>query len=271
VKPRAGQVSVDPTGLTVVTGTDVQTAIEDLDDAVTTGGYTDEQARDAIAAALVAGTGVTITPNDPGDTITIAASGGSGTSPWYLSRKTLHATKGDDFSGTSLNARWTRRNIVTGDETWQAGESGLYVTGLDDGDLYLQTAPAGDFSLEVDMSQWSTATTHLCGPVIISSTGAGIGVGIRNGNGVFLVNLAAYVFSSYGNSLAGFSSLNTSRCWLRLNKSGNNYTVQYSLNGQVWSPPSTATTNAFTVDRIGVGCVFSDTSGEALFSRFNVV
>lgn len=38
-------------------------------------GYTDEEARDAIAAALTAGTNITITPNDAGDTITIAVSG----------------------------------------------------------------------------------------------------------------------------------------------------------------------------------------------------
>ncbi len=40
--------------------------------------YTDEQARDVIATALVAGSNVTITPNDGADTITIAASGGGG-------------------------------------------------------------------------------------------------------------------------------------------------------------------------------------------------
>lgn len=40
-----------------------------------TGAYTDEMARDAIAAAMVAGTNVTITPDDAGDTITIAATG----------------------------------------------------------------------------------------------------------------------------------------------------------------------------------------------------
>lgn len=36
------------------------------------GGYTDEQVRDVIGAALVAGTGITVTVNDAGDTITIA-------------------------------------------------------------------------------------------------------------------------------------------------------------------------------------------------------
>lgn len=41
------------------------------------GGLTAEQCRDTIGAALVAGTNVTITLNDPADTITVAATGGS--------------------------------------------------------------------------------------------------------------------------------------------------------------------------------------------------
>lgn len=43
--------------------------------------YSDEQARDTIATALVAGTNITITPNDGADTITIAASGTGGAQP----------------------------------------------------------------------------------------------------------------------------------------------------------------------------------------------
>jgi hypothetical protein len=42
------------------------------------GTYTDEQARDAIGAALVAGANVTISVNDAGDTITISATGTGG-------------------------------------------------------------------------------------------------------------------------------------------------------------------------------------------------
>lgn len=48
-------------------------------------GYTDEQVRDTIAAALTAGSGITITPNDGADTITIAATGGGGGATAYLS------------------------------------------------------------------------------------------------------------------------------------------------------------------------------------------
>lgn len=80
-KPRATAVSVDPTGLTTVTSTDVQGAIEELDAATGGSGYTDEQVRDVIGAALVAGSNMTITVNDGADTITLAAStGGSGVS-----------------------------------------------------------------------------------------------------------------------------------------------------------------------------------------------
>src|SRR5690606_35375955 len=40
--------------------------------------YTDEQVRDVVAATLVAGANVTITPDDGADTITISASGSGG-------------------------------------------------------------------------------------------------------------------------------------------------------------------------------------------------
>lgn len=39
---------------------------------IAAGSYTDEQARDALGAALTAGTGITVTPNDGANTITIA-------------------------------------------------------------------------------------------------------------------------------------------------------------------------------------------------------
>lgn len=50
----------------------------DLSAAIAAATYTDEQARDALGAALVAGANVTITVDDSGDTITIDAAGGGG-------------------------------------------------------------------------------------------------------------------------------------------------------------------------------------------------
>lgn len=57
---------VDGQVLTTVTGTVTWAA---------SGGLTDEDVRDIIGTALTAGTGIAVTVNDPGDTITVAVSG----------------------------------------------------------------------------------------------------------------------------------------------------------------------------------------------------
>lgn len=54
-------------------------AVKSYVDGLLAGGtYTDEMARDAIGAALVAGSNITVTPNDAGDTITISSTGSGG-------------------------------------------------------------------------------------------------------------------------------------------------------------------------------------------------
>ncbi len=72
-RPRASEISVDPTGLSNVTATDAQGAIEDLDGAVSGAAYTDEQVRDVVGATLVEGAGIDLTVNDAGNTITVAS------------------------------------------------------------------------------------------------------------------------------------------------------------------------------------------------------
>lgn len=78
----SGTNTGDQTSIVGITGTKAQ-----FDTAVTDGNilyvgdvtqYTDEMARDALGTALTAGAGITITPNDGSDTITIAATGGGG-------------------------------------------------------------------------------------------------------------------------------------------------------------------------------------------------
>lgn len=79
----------------VPTKNDVYDKIEAV---VAGGGYTDEQVRDVIGAALVAGTNITITVNDGADTITIDATSGGGAF--------TDVKLGSDFttnSGTAVN------------------------------------------------------------------------------------------------------------------------------------------------------------------------
>src|SRR5690349_11230206 len=52
----------------------------------------------------------------PGD-----VSGGGGTSDDLLTPSSLNATYGDHFTGSSLDAKWTRVTYASGDETYQAG------------------------------------------------------------------------------------------------------------------------------------------------------
>lgn len=60
-----------------VEGTEAATT-DDLAEGATNLYHTPERVRDVMALALLPGSGITVTVDDPGDTITIAATGGSG-------------------------------------------------------------------------------------------------------------------------------------------------------------------------------------------------
>lgn len=69
----------DVIGAALVAGTGMTVTVDDVGNTITldsASGYTDEQVRDVIGAALVAGTGMTVTVNDAGDTITFDSTGG---------------------------------------------------------------------------------------------------------------------------------------------------------------------------------------------------
>jgi hypothetical protein len=77
------------------------------------GSYTDEQARDAIAAALVAGTNITITPDDVANTITISASGTGGAQPEDADLTAIAAlTAADDDIIQRKTGAWTNRTMA---------------------------------------------------------------------------------------------------------------------------------------------------------------
>jgi hypothetical protein len=95
----------DVIGTALVAGSNISITVNDPGDTITIASsatYTDEQVRDVIGAALVAGSNVTITVNDPGDTITIAATGGSGGAWTQISSQTVTGSAVATVSFTSI-------------------------------------------------------------------------------------------------------------------------------------------------------------------------
>src|SRR5690606_33119434 len=113
---------------------------------------------------------------------------------------------------------------------------------------------------------WNAANFGF-GPCIVDSAGTGVAAMIYSApRGPLLARIATY--STYQGTyvepgLAGtnpnvhqWASLMeppTDRpVWWRIRKSGNDYFMAYSLDGEVWSPETAALTVALTVDRIGL-------------------
>lgn len=147
--------------------------------------YTDEMARDAIGSALVSGTGITITPNDNADTITVAVnntiatktytdtavstaiSGLIASAPGALDTlNELAAALGNDanFSSTVTNALATKQDKVT-------GVSDTEISYLDGVTSAIQT----QLNTKITASSTDTLTNKTIG-----STGLGFNSGANN-------------------------------------------------------------------------------------------
>lgn len=238
-----------------------------------------EWLQDNVAAMLVAGSNITLTYNDGTGQLTIDASGGggggSGRPPLDLA--TLHGTYGDDFDGASLNARWTRLNLTSGDETYTTTDDGwlnVVIPGSGAVDRqYHQAAPAGDFSIIMSMVLWGDNNSMMFGPMVIDSSGTGIAFTPYNDNNAYIWNLSSYAYSSTGASMlwGGWQHMVGEKHWVRLRKSGTTYYGSASRDGHIWSKEVSGTW-AGTVNRIGFGRMFNNgTRIEAHIDRFNVV
>lgn len=75
------------------------------------GGVTDEQVRDVIGAALTAGTGVTVTVNDAGDTITLSITDASVTNA-KLANMAAKTFKGRHTNSTGAPEDVTAANLL---------------------------------------------------------------------------------------------------------------------------------------------------------------
>lgn len=222
--------------------------------------------------------GHVLTSNGSGVAPSYQAAAGGGSSRPYIDTLTLHATYGDDFAGSLDTGKWTRRTVTSGEETANVGSSnGWMAVDFSSGAasrLYLQTAPAGDFEIILSMAQWASASGHMCGPVIIDSSGAGVAAFFYNSSVLFYLGvLSAYAYASFPQTLfVEDIETSTTRMWIGLRKVGTAYSVRYSLNGEVWSPYSATSTQSFTVDRIGFGRVLgTPTAHRMVVDRFNVI
>jgi hypothetical protein len=263
----ASAISFTPTG--TIAATDVQAAIAEV--------------------AAEAGSGVTLSDDTPlvesgtGDEGTSGEAsrsdhvhpadgggGGGGTRAFGLDPATPDATYGDEFTGASLDAKWSRHNQTAGEETYQSG--GLastlrvaYSTATASRYIY-QTAPNGTNETWTTSVSWyqETNTGQMFALLMVDSSGNGVAaLPYDNVNGLYLANVTGHVYTS---SLASISTLKPppgyyqsgGRVWIRLRKATGLYAASYSLDGQDWSREATGTPTAFTPARVGIGRILGN-------------
>lgn len=195
-----------------------------------------------------------------------------------LDVRTLHATYGDHFTGAALNATWTRYTIVSGDEAYQLHDGSRMRTKLYGGandKWYWQTAPAGDFEVQLKVAIFGPSQT-LLGPAIIDSAGNGVLTALNNDGNVYIWTLATYGYTGNIGAAAeeGVSTVpwRGADVWLALRKVGTTYSARWSINGIAWSGYLTGSpAQTFTVDRIGFGRTFNNTTNWMEVDWFDVV
>jgi hypothetical protein len=206
--------------------------------------------------SIVAGTNVTVDSTDPLNPI-VAASGGGG-SAFPLDSGSLNGTYGDHFTGSSLDAKWTRVGYVSGDEQYQTGGgSWLQIdTARTAANYYYQTAPSGDFTVVMKMTLWSN-TGVMFGPLILDSSGNGICAAAYNSSdGHYALAVSAGSYGGSFTTVAGpvFAAAASGRTsWLKLNKTSTNYKASISLDGATWRAWTSTKSFATTPTRIGFG------------------
>jgi len=195
-----------------------------------------------------------------------AGGGGSAATHMYpLDQYTLDATYGDDFTGSSLAAKWTRRNFTSGAETYQLAPTGSFMriamTGRAIGDGYFQTAPSGDWTFMMSwVTRWWGNPNTCWGIACINSVGTGLATKVATiTNAAFIIG-GVTTYTTYSGSFQNnpeetrltVHAWDQIKTWAYLRKSGTNYYAAYSLSGETWGKETPAFSSSITVDRIGM-------------------
>lgn len=184
-----------------------------------------------------------------------------------------HPTYGDDFLGTSLDAAWTATSTTP---AFKYSMPGVRLPFNAQGDHIRRACPNTDmeivagFQVFGDNKDAALGQGSMTGLFIVNSSGNGVGCSHYNDGTLFTWNLTGYNYASSGNSLAA-QNVTTSRFWLSLRRTGNNFQARWSQDGVTWSSFTANLSNVITAAYIGVGRFFTsgDASAVVELSRFN--
>jgi hypothetical protein len=212
-----------------------------------------------------------------------ALGGGGGSTIQYPDLKpgSLHATYGDDFAAAALDAKWTAR-AGTGTfttayaQTRQVDGSHLAMALAAANGVLYQNAPAGDFEWHVGglRHYLGSGFGGMFGIAILNSSGTGIGVVTYNDNSVYLATITTWGYGVAVGTISAAMGNNQKRgdpYWLRLVKSGTNYTGYASSNGHTWQFSAGPSSQSFTVAYLALGIFYSTGTGQLLAEYVNVV
>lgn len=131
-------------------------------------------------------------------------------------------------------------------------------------------APSGDFEIVLEYGSYYNANNEMIGPMIVDSTGAGVGASVYNNpNGNYTWGLLAWSYNASGPT-AGWTPVSDGRhMWQSLRKSGTSYISRHSDDGATWTATSTLT-SSITPAYIGVGRFYSAAGGWYRLYRLNV-
>lgn len=169
----------------------------------------------------------------------------------------------DDFSGTSLNAKWSEHDTLA-DISLSVGGGVLTVTvpGGTDHDwytgidtamrLYQTYTGSTDFTLEVKYTSTMTTGYQFHGLTVATDFDNGLRFDIvYDANNTQYATAATFASGTYTQAFWTDSGFTTQPYYLRLVKSGTSYTPSHSTDGSSWTSYSAVTWTG-TVNKIGI-------------------
>ncbi|PKN97256.1 MAG: hypothetical protein CVU43_17555 [Chloroflexi bacterium HGW-Chloroflexi-5] len=165
----------------------------------------------------------------------------------------------DFYPETTIQAPWTFYDPV-GDATltWTGTNAEISVPSGTGHDLWtgtsnraprmLQSAPNTDFQIEIKFESVPSSTYQLQGIIVQEDNDTFIRLGTYYGNGPKL-----FVAVINGTSLVqtpAVTAISSIPSYLRVTRTGNNWSYEYSSNGSAWNSAATFT-QAFTVNQVG--------------------